>query len=229
MGIGLVEKVDDLRVTNPASNEDLLSGLAQYLTKNEFDIKALIQLILNSETYQRSSEPNPINREDSNFYSRYYPRRLMAEVMLDAFSQITEAPTTFNGFPAAWRALQLPDSNIDSYFLSSFGRADRAQTCSCERTDEPSIAQVLHIANGETLNKKLTTSQNRIGRELASDTAPSAIIENLYLGALSRYPSETERKNLMALFTESPPEERRQVVEDIYWAVLSSREFLFSY
>lgn len=229
MGVGLVEKVDDLRVTNPASNEALLSGLAHYLSREAFDVKSLIRLILNSETYQRSSEPDPINQEDTHFYSRYYPRRLMAEVMLDAFSQITEVPTAFKGFPSGWRALQLPDSNIESYFLSSFGRADRAQTCVCERTDEPSIAQVLHIANGETLNQKLTASQNRIGKELAAGLPPSEIIENLYLGALSRFPSKTEREALTTLLEESSKDELRPAVEDLYWAVLSSREFLFSH
>ena len=229
MGIGLVDKVDDLRVTNPASNEVLLSALASYLSQNQFDIKALIRLILESETYQRSSEPNGINETESKFYSRYYPRRLMAEVMLDAFSQVTAVPTPFKSFPLGWRALQLPDSNIESYFLSSFGRADRAQTCVCERTDEPSVAQVLHIANGKTLNQKLSHASNRIGTELKAGHPPSLIVENLYLGALSRYPSKAEKKRIDALLDETPEEERRAALEDVYWAVLSSREFLFSH
>ncbi len=229
MGVGLVEKIDDLRVTNPASNEELLSKLADYLADQQFDLKALMRLILNSEAYQRSSESNAINKEDSNFYSRYYPRRLMAEVMLDAFSQVTDAPTSFSGFPTGWRALQLPDSNIESYFLSSFGRADRAQTCVCERTDEPSIAQVLHIANGDTLNTKLTAPGNRIESELRAGLKPSQIVEGLYLRALSRFPTDNERRKLTALLEESSPEDLRSVVEDLYWAVLSSREFLFSH
>ena len=229
MGIGLVDKVDDLRVTNPASNEDLLSALASYLSKNQFDVKALIRLILESETYQRSSEPNGINGSESKFYSRYYPRRLMAEVMLDAFSQVTSVPTPFNGFPLGWRALQLPDSNIDSYFLSSFGRADRAQTCVCERSDEPSVAQVLHIANGNTLNQKLSHTENRIATELKAGTPLSEVVENLYLGALSRYPNSEESERIGALLKETPTKEIRAALEDVYWAVLSSREFLFSH
>ena len=229
MGVGLVENIDDLRVTNPASNEALLSRLGKYLADNEFDLKSMIRLILESDTYQRSSDPNGINKEDSRFYSRYYPRRLMAEVMLDAFSQITDVPTAFSGFPKGWRALQLPDSNIESYFLSSFGRADRAQTCVCERTDEPSVAQVLHIANGKTLNQKLSEPENSIGASLSRKTAPLQIVENLYLAALSRYPSESEKEGIESLLNETPSTELRPAIEDIYWAVLSSREFLFSH
>jgi hypothetical protein len=229
MGVGLVENIDDLRVTNPASNEALLSRLGKYLADNDFDLKAMIRLILESDTYQRSSDPNGINKEDSRFYSRYYPRRLMAEVMLDAFSQITDVPTAFSGFPEGWRALQLPDSNIESYFLSSFGRADRAQTCVCERTDEPSVAQVLHIANGKTLNQKLSDPNNSIGASLDQKTPPLKIVENLYLAALSRFPSEPEKAGIESLLNETPSEEIRPALEDIYWAVLSSREFLFSH
>lgn len=229
MGVGLVEKIDDLRVTNPASNEALLTQLGTYLAENDFDLKALIRLILESDTYQRSSDPNTINKADARFYSRYYPRRLMAEVMLDAFSQVTAVPTAFTGFPKGWRALQLPDSNIESYFLSSFGRAERNQTCVCERTEEPSVAQVLHIANGKTLNEKLSEPENTIGEQLAAEVPSLEIVENLYLGALSRYPTNTERDGFESLLNETPKTEIRPVLEDIYWAVLSSREFLFSH
>ena len=229
MGVGLVENIDDLRVTNPASNEPLLSALGGFLAENDFNLKAMIRLILESDTYQRSSDPNGINKADSRFYSRYYPRRLMAEVMLDAFSQVSDVPTEFSGFPKGWRALQLPDSNIESYFLSSFGRADRAQTCVCERTDEPSVAQVLHIANGKTLNQKLSEPQNSIGVGLAEKRPPSELVENLYLAALSRYPSGPEKAGIEALLKETPQEDIRAALEDIYWAVLSSREFLFSH
>ncbi|MDA7867350.1 DUF1553 domain-containing protein, partial [Verrucomicrobia bacterium] len=149
--------------------------------------------------------------------------------MLDAFSQITDVPTVFSGFPKGWRALQLPDSNIESYFLSSFGRADRAQTCVCERTDEPSVAQVLHIANGKTLNQKLSEPENAIGDSLSRKIPPLQIVENLYLAALSRYPSKTEKEGIESLLNETPATEIRPALEDIYWAVLSSREFLFSH
>ncbi|MBI2949840.1 MAG: DUF1549 domain-containing protein, partial [Verrucomicrobia bacterium] len=161
-GVGLVQPVDDLRVTNPASNEKLLSAAARFLAGNKFDLKALMRAILQSETYQRSSQTLPENAADTRFYSHYYPRRLIAEVLLDAYSQVTGVPTEFitdlrnanrglgDKYPLGFRAIQLPDTRIASYFLKSFGRPDREKTCECERTSEPTMAQALHIANGDT-------------------------------------------------------------------------------
>lgn len=227
--VGLVENVDDLRVTNPASNEVLLAKLAEYLAQEKFDLKALMRLIVQSATYQRSSVPLPENAEDKRFYSHYYPRRLMAEVLLDAFSQATGVPTKFPNYPEGWRAMQLPDSNVSSYFLKSFGRPERAKTCECERTEEPSMAQVLHIANGDTLNQKLAAKGNRIDRLLQSGTSPEEIIEDAYLTAFSRQPTEREMERLTALLTQAKADELRTVVEDLYWAILSSKEFLFNH
>jgi hypothetical protein len=228
-GVGLVEAVDDLRVTNPASNEELLSGAAKFLADNKYDLKALMRLILQSETYQRSSHSLPENMGDTRFYSRYYPRRLMAEVLLDTLSQATGAPTQFKGYPEGWRAIQLPDSNVDSYFLKSFGRPDREKTCACERTAEPSVTQVLHISNGDTLNKKLTAKGNRLEKLLSEKTPPEQIVEDIYLSALCRFPTTAEKAKMIKTFEGSEEKERRQVLEDIYWAVLSSREFLFNH
>ena len=228
-GVGLVDAVDDLRVTNPASNEELLSAAAKFLAENKYDLKALMRAILQSETYQRTSRALPENMGDTRFYSRYYPRRLMAEVLLDTVSQVTGSPTQFKGYPEGWRAIQLPDSNVESYFLKSFGRPDREKTCECERTAEPSVTQVLHISNGDTLNKKLTAKGNRLEKLLAEKVAPEKIIEEIYLGALSRYPTSPEKTKLMKAIEEAGEKDSRQVLEDIYWAVLSSREFLFSH
>jgi hypothetical protein len=228
-GVGLVEAVDDLRVTNPASNEELLSAAAKFLAENKYDLKALMRAILQSEAYQRTSRPLPENAADMRYYSRYYPRRLMAEVLLDTVSQATAAPTQFKGYPEGWRAIQLPDSNLDSYFLKSFGRPDREKTCECERSAEPSITQVLHISNGDTVNKKLSAKGNRIDKLLADKAPPEKIIEELYLSALSRYPTDAEKTKLLKTLEEAGEKERRQVLEDIFWAVLSSREFLFSH
>jgi len=228
-GVGLVEATDDLRVTNPASNEELLSAAAKFLAENKYDLKALMRAILQSETYQRTSRPLPQNVGDTRFYSRYYPRRLMAEVLLDTVSQVTDSPTQFKGYPEGWRAIQLPDSNVESYFLKSFGRPDREKTCECERTAEPSVTQVLHISNGDTLNKKLTAKGNRVEKFLAEKTPPEKIVEELYLSALSRYPTDAEKAKLLKALSDADEKERRQVLEDIYWAVLSSREFLFSH
>ncbi|HMJ66319.1 MAG TPA: DUF1553 domain-containing protein, partial [Candidatus Binatia bacterium] len=228
-GVGLVEAVDDLRVTNPASNEELLSGAAKSLADNKYDLKALMRLILQSETYQRSSHSLRENTGDTRFYSRYYPRRLMAEVLLDTLSQATGAPTQFKGYPEGWRAIQLPDSNVDSYFLKSFGRPDREKTCECERTAEPSVTQVLHISNGDTLNKKLTAKGNRLEKLLAEKMPSEKIVEEIYLSALCRFPTDAEKQKMTKAFEGAEEKERRQALEDIYWAVLSSREFLFNH
>ncbi|HEY1173735.1 MAG TPA: DUF1549 domain-containing protein [Verrucomicrobiae bacterium] len=228
-GVGLVESVDDLRVTNPASNEALLSTTAKYLAEQKYDLKALMRLILQSETYQRSSEALPGNAADKRFYSRYYPRRLMAEVMLDAFSQVTGSATDFKNYPKDYRALQLPDSNIKSYFLSSFGRPDRNATCTCERTDNPSVTQVLHISNGDTVNQKLSAKGNRIEKLLMAKTPPEQIVEDAYLTALSRLPTEKERTRIMGILQKTDEKDLRPAIEDIYWALLSSREFLFNH
>jgi len=227
--VGLVENVDDLRLTNPASNEELLAAAAGYLVEHDFDLKALMRAILQSQTYQRSSEPLPENVGDKQFYARYFPRRMMAEVLLDAVSQVTGAPTQFSGYTSGWRATQLPDSNVNSYFLKSFGRPERVATCECERTDEASMVQVLHIWNGDTINKKLESKESRVEQLLADGTSNEQLIEEVYLSALSRYPTDGEKSKLLAAFAESPAAERRLLVEDLYWSVLSSKEFLFSH
>lgn len=226
---GLVESVDDLRLTNPASNGKLLAAVSQHLVENEFDLKSLMRTILQSETYQRDSKPLDGNAGDERFYSRYYPRRLMAEVLLDATSQVTMAPAVFEGYPAGWRAIQLPDSSVDSYFLKTFGRPERVITCECERTEAPSMVQVLHLSNGDTLNQKLAASGNRIEQLLADSATPEQIVEEAYLNALSRYPTPEESEQLLQVFAETPPEERRAATEDLFWSILTSKEFLFNH
>jgi hypothetical protein len=239
LGRGLVEAVDDMRKTNPASNDLLLTALADHLAKQKFDLKALMRTILQSETYQRASQSLPGNATEKRFYSHYYPRRVMAEVALDALSQVTGAPTEFHqagergragfAYPVGWRALQLPDTNIDSYFLKSFGRPDRIITCECERTAAPSMSQALHIANGDTLNQKLKAKKNRIEQLLDAKTSDEKLVEEVYLAALSRFPGDTEKAKLLALLTESKDAGKREVVEDLYWGILSSKEFLFNH
>lgn len=228
-GVGLVESVDDLRVTNPASNEELLSAAAKFLAENKYDLKKLMGAILQSEAYQRTSQPLPGNEDETRFYSRYYPKRLMAEVLLDAFSQVTGAPTEFKGYPKGARALQLPDSKVDSYFLASFGRPEREKTCSCERTTEPSVTQVLHLFNGDTLNKKLAAKDNAIDKLLASKASPDRIVEEAYLSALSRPPTADEKSKFLAALAQAPEKESRAAVEDVFWALISSKEFLFNH
>ena len=229
LGVGLVERVDDLRLTNPSSNEELLASLAAYLVEQRYDLRALMRAILRSEAYQRSSEPVPGNETDSTFYSRFYPRRLIAEVMLDAWSQVTGVPTRFANYPEGWRAVQLPDSNVGSYFLSSFGRPERKLTCSCERSEEPSVSQVLHIANGDTLNGKLEAANSRLAALATSGADDRSVVEELYLRALSRYPSEEERTRTLEMLEEGVGSDRASLIQDLFWSVLSSRAFLFQH
>ena len=240
-GSGLVEAVDDLRVTNPASNEPLFAAACQHLVGQKFDLKALMRTILQSETYQRSSLTLPENITDLRYGSHYVPRRLKAEVLLDTVSQVTAAPTTFkidrrnanrgtaDAYPMGFRALQLPDSNIASYFLKSFGRADRVATCECERTNEPSMAQALHIANGDTLNLKLAQKDNRLDALLTSKQPDAKIIEEAYLLTLTRAPTARELEKATALLATAKPEDRRVTLEDLFWSLMSSKEFLFNH
>lgn len=229
-GVGLVEKVDDLRLTNPPSNPELFSALAAFLVSGDrpYDLKKLMRLILTSQSYQRGSQATKGNEPDERFYSRYYPKRLKAEVLLDIMSQVTASPTAFKDFPAGTRAMQLPDANIASDFLKTFGRPERILTCECERSDEPSMTQVLHILNGETLIQKLEAKDNRLSKQLEANLPPEQLADELFLSALSRFPTERERQRMSEILSVASPEERRQSVEDLYWSVLSSKEFLFN-
>ncbi|MEZ6110063.1 MAG: DUF1553 domain-containing protein [Pirellulaceae bacterium] len=241
-GVGLVESVDDMRVSNPASNEKLLSAAADYLVEHDFDLKELMRAILQSRTYQRSSEPLPGNADEKRFYARYYPRRLMAEVLLDAISQVTDVPSSFtlvvfpgadkrgtDFYPKGTRALQLYDSAVDSDFLKTFGRNQRRIVCECERSDEPSMVQVLHISNGDTINEKLKSKDSRVTQLLEANLSDDALLDEIYLSALTRFPTDSEKKQLLAELSQAAESERRMLVEDLFWAVLSSREFLFNH
>ena len=229
-GVGLVEKVDDLRLTNPPSNPELFSALAAFLVSGDrpYDLKKLMRLILTSQSYQRGSQATKGNEPDERFYSRYYPKRLKAEVLLDIMSQVSGSPTPFKDFPAGTRAMQLPDANIASEFLKTFGRPERILTCECERSDEPSMTQVLHILNGETLLQKLEAKDNRLSKQLEANLPPEQLADELFLAALSRFPTDRERQKMSEILSVASPEERRLSVEDLYWSVLSSKEFLFN-
>ncbi|APW60102.1 DUF1549 domain-containing protein [Paludisphaera borealis] len=244
-GVGLVEKVDDVRLSNPASNEALLKAAADDLVKNKFDLKTLMKSILRSNAYQRSSRPLPGNKGDHRFYSRYYPRRMMAEVLHDAIVQVTQVPTKFENilvpggskqktdfYPPGTRAIQLYDASVDNYFLQSFGRNPRRIVCECDRSAEPSIVQVLHLTNGDTLNEKLSAKGNRVERLLSlrkQGMSEAAIVDEIYLACLSRYPTGAERSRLVAMLPPPGDPDERPVVEDVLWGLLSSREFLFNH
>jgi Protein of unknown function (DUF1553) len=244
-GVGLVEKVDDVRVSNPSSNEALLKAASDHLIKNKFDLKALMKAILQSNAYQRSSRTLPGNRGEHRFYSRYYPRRMMAEVLHDSIVQVTQVPTKFDFvhvpggarqktdfYPSGTRAIQLYDSSVESYFLQSFGRNPRRIVCECDRSAEPSIVQVLHLSNGDTLNQKLKAPGNRVEKLInlrRQGSSDASLIDDVYLSCLARYPTEPERHRLIELLPAPGSPDERAIVEDVFWGLLSSREFLFNH
>ncbi|MGA2133159.1 MAG: DUF1549 domain-containing protein [Bryobacteraceae bacterium] len=238
MGRGLVESVDDVRATNPASNEELFAALSDDFVKSGYDVKRLIRAIMNSGVYQLSADSNAENQMDTKYYSRYFVKRLPAEVLLDAMSQVTGVPTKFGGYPVGTRALQLPDVQVQSQFLSAFGRPKRIICDAGERSGEPNIAQALHVINGDTLNKKLSDSEGYAALAVKLGLSDSRILDHLYLSAFSRYPGEAEKQPLLEALrkarasTGSPDVQReahRQALEDMMWAMLTSKEFLFNY
>ncbi len=232
MGRGLVDPVDDLRATNPASNEELLAALAKDFVEHGYDVRRLIRTIMDSSVYQLSSEANATNQADNTYYSKHIVRRLAAEVILDAMSRVTGAPTAFAGYPAGTRALQLPDTQVKSEFLASFGRPARNICDAAERSSDPTIAQALHVINGDTLNKKLSAPDGAVALFLKLGLSDRRIVEHMFLSAFSRYPSDAERQQLLASLAEAKAgksaDAHKQALEDMIWAMLTSKEFLFN-
>uniref|UniRef100_Q01UL4 Cytochrome c domain-containing protein n=1 Tax=Solibacter usitatus (strain Ellin6076) TaxID=234267 RepID=Q01UL4_SOLUE len=225
MGRGLVDPVDDLRATNPASNEELLSALSKDFVDHGYDVRRLIRTVMNSSAYQLSSEANATNQSDNIYYSKHIIRRLSAEIILDAMSQVTGAPTSFAGYPAGTRAMQLPDTQVKSEFLTSFGRPARNICDAAERFSDPTIAQALAVINGDTLNKKLSAADGTIALLIKVGMSDRRILEFMTLSAFSRYPTESEKALVAAVGGPG----HRQAVEDMVWAMLTSKEFLFQH
>jgi hypothetical protein len=233
MGRGLVEGVDDIRDANPPSNPALLAALTRDFTAHRFDVKHLVRTIMNSTTYQLSSRPTDTNAADLKYHSHYIARRLPAEVILDAISQVTGVAENFPAYPGR-RALQLPDAAVDSYFLTAFGRPPRVTAADSERQQEPSITQALHVINGDTINQKLAAPRGLIQMLVDGNTDNRSAVERLYLAALSRPPTDEELRTLSQAMDEAltrggPGAARRPVLEDLAWAVLTGREFLFNH
>jgi len=225
MGRGLVDPVDDLRDTNPPSNPELLIALTDDFVNHRFDIKHLVRTILNSAAYQLSARSNETNAKDDRYYSHYFVRRLPGEVILDAISQVTGVPEEFEGYPRGYRARQLPDSKVTSYFLSSFGRPVRALTCECERQGYSNVTQALHLINGSTLDQKLRSKGNIVDRLLKGKLSKEDAVTKVYELALSRSPTS---QDFASLSPGIDPAER-ETLEDLLWAVLTSKEFLFNH
>jgi hypothetical protein len=236
-GRGLVEAEDDMRDTNPPTNPELLGAVAQLFVDSGFDMKALIRTICNSRVYQLSSLPNEHNAQDTQNYSRYYPKRLPAELLLDAINRITNTNTPFAGLPGGTRAVQLPDNSFNdgSYMLKVFGRPDMKSSCECERTQDASLAQSLHLINSKDIQGKLTADGGRAAMMCqAKDRGDDEKIRELYLRMFSREPipdeiatakGHIEKKTKDA--NDKPEVGQRQAYEDILWALLNTKEFLF--
>ncbi|HKI18701.1 MAG TPA: DUF1549 and DUF1553 domain-containing protein, partial [Isosphaeraceae bacterium] len=226
-GRGLVEPMDDLRATNPATNEPLLDDLAKHLRDLKYDLKAFTRTLLNSRAYQLSSSTNPENAGDQQNFSHALARTLPAEVLLDAISQATGVPEKFNGWPAGVRAIQVWDNRMPSYFFQIFGRPVRASVCECERSGEPSIAQALHLINSPELMSKVRHRDGLARRLAGSEKSPAEVVDELYLGTLSRFPTEKERATMLDAFADQS-EGRRAAVEDVLWTLLNSKQFLYN-
>lgn len=224
-GKGIVDPIDDMRVTNPPTNAELLSALADDFIKRGFSIKHVIKTICSSSTYQLSSEPTANNMHDKYNFARYYPRRLQAEVLLDAIDQVTGSASNL-GFPQDMRAVDLPDEQIGSYFLDIFGRPQRQSSCECERSSEANLSQALHLLNSNEIQGKLGDGNGRSSK-LAADKRPDAEkVSELFLWFFARPPKADELK--AALDHIGAQQNKAIAYQNIIWALLNSKEFLFN-
>lgn len=225
MGRGLVEPVDDLRATNPASNPALLSALADDFREQGYDLKKLIRRIVTSCAYGLSSAPNERNVADTRNYSRHYRTRLRAEVLLDAVSDVTGVPEQFAGMPPGTRSIEIWTHRVDSLFLDAFGRPDANQDPPYERAADSTIVQALHLMNAPDLQKKVSSDTGRAAALAASGKDSTQIVEELYLSVYSRFPTDDERQAVTTAFVANP--NRRQATEDLMWALINTPEFMF--
>jgi Protein of unknown function (DUF1553)/Protein of unknown function (DUF1549) len=225
MGKGIVDPVDDFRESNPACNDELLDALAKDFGKSKFDMKALVKTIMKSRTYQLSAQPNDSNRDDAKYFSHAVTKLLTAEQLLDAICDFTAVPEKFAGLPAGTRAIQLPDGEVNHPFLKAFGQPARELACECERESDGNLAQALQLINGPTVNEKVRNPNNRLGKLLTAKATDDAILSDLYFAAVGRAPFDDEKK--IALDHVNKRDDKRKAWEDVVWALVNTREFLF--
>jgi hypothetical protein len=236
LGRGIVEPFDDFRDSNPASNAPLLDTLAEDFVKHDFNREHIFRVILNSRTYQAASQPNDFNRTDSRYFSRYIPRRLTAEQLVDALGDVTGSPENFEFVPPGTRATWMPAPDLrphdrarlgDIEFLKVFGQPERQSVCECDRGDDTSLGQALELLNGGFLHRKLENTSNRFHTALKEGTLPEQIVTDLYLRALSRMPAESELQASLAYIASG--ENKSAALEDVCWAIINKDEFLFQH
>jgi len=225
-GIGIVEPVDVIRVSNPASNPELFAALGSKLTEYNYDFKRLVRDICASQTYQRSTVRNASNQDDEKNFAHSRIRRIAAESLLDCYSEVTDTQEKFQGLPLGARAVQIANGQSTNYFLTTFGRSPRTTVCACEATTEPTLSQALHLLNGDTLERKVAQGQI-VSKQLEAQLTPAQVVETLYIRCLSRKPTPAEAEQFQTLLAANP--DPKPVLEDIFWALLNSREFLFNH
>lgn len=242
-GRGLVEPEDDLRVTNPATHPELLDALAASFVDSGFDLKQLVRTICRSQSYQLSALPNEYNADDTQSFSRFYPRRIAAEILLDSIDELSGMPTTFGDQPPGSRALDLPDDTAtrDSYFLSVFGRPEMNSACECERATGANLSQTLHLLNSKTIQEKLSADSGRAAvLALEDGRTDEERVRELYLRAFSRDPDPDELETALGYLKrkaasapagdeEAVRKARREGYEDVLWALINTKEFLYTH
>ncbi len=226
LGRGIIEPVDDVRISNPAVNPELLAELARRFTECNYDFKKLVADICKSRVYQLSTQPNESNELDTTNYSHAHVRRIRAEVLLDIISQVTDTKNKFKGLPLGARAVQIADGNVNTYFLTTFGRAKRDTVCSCEVVMEPNLSQALHLLLGDTLNTRVPQGAV-VAKSLKDGKTPEQVIEDLYVRSVTRRPTPAELKDLTAKIATQP--NKQQALEDLFWALLNAKEFVFNH
>ncbi len=226
MGVGIVEPVDDIRVSNPATNPELFKALGDKLTEYKFDVKQLVRDICNSNAYQRATQTNDTNKQDTRNYAFARIRRIPAETLLDCISEVTGTKDKFRGLPEGARAVQIADGTTSTYFLTAFGRSPRTTVCEAEASTDPSLSQALHMLNGSTTQGKIAQGQ-LVKKWLEAKLEVPQILEHIFIRSLSRKPTEAEVQSLSKLVAESPNPQAG--LEDAFWVVLNSREFMFNH
>ncbi len=230
-GAGIIDPVDDVRVSNPPSNPELLSALGDKFVEYNYDFRKVVRDICNSRTYQLKTQANATNQDDLTNFSKARVRRMRAEILLDTITQVTETKNKFKGLPLGARAVQVADGNTSNYFLQTFGRASRETVCSCEVKMEPSLSQALHLMNGDTVTSKIDSGT--VVRRLLNEEklTPEQVVEDLYIRCVSRKPTADEMKavNEQVAAVGEDPAQREMVLNDVFWALLNSKEFLFNH